>query len=101
MGSGLANTLHRNGQAWVADTPEGEATTEFTPANAYGVLDHRVCLKGRAPIDIPLRMIANGDGTDVVLTLFRQPHMDAAAFERDAERVRGDLTSLKRVLERG
>ena len=97
--AGLANTLHRTEHGWVADTPEGEAQVEFSPPNDYGVLDHRVHLDGKPPIEIPLRMIANGDGTEVLFTLFRQPHMDDAAFERDAELVRRDLQALKRLLE--
>jgi hypothetical protein len=34
----------------------------------------------------------------VLFTLLRQPDMDDAMFERDAELVRRDLQSLKRVL---
>ncbi len=96
--AGLAASLHRSGDGWVADTPEGPAKVEFSAPNAYGVLDHRVCLHGKPPIDIPLRMVRNGDGTELLFTLLRQPDMDDAMFERDAELVRRDLQSLKRVL---
>ena len=98
--AGLANSLHKSEHGWVADTPEGEAEVLFSPPNDYGVLDHRVQLRGKAAIDIPLRMIANGDGTEVLFTLFRQPDMDDAAFERDASLVQADLAALKLVLER-
>ena len=97
--AGMAQTLHRDGDRWVAGTPEGEATVEFTPENDFGVLDHTVTLPGKPPIHIPLRLIANGEGTEAVLTLYRQPDMDDAAFDRDRGMVKKDLEALKAWLE--
>ena len=99
--AGLSSALHREGNDWVAETPTGRAVIRFSPPNPYGVLDHHVVLPGLPEIYVPLRMIANGAGTDVVFTLFRQPSMDDAAFEHDAELVRKDLAALKRFLEAG
>lgn len=98
--AGLSSSLHQTERGWVAETPEGEAIVEFTEPNPHGVLDHRVRLQGRPEIYIPLRLIANGDGTEVELVLFRQPDMDDAAFERDAGLVTKDLAALKALLER-
>lgn len=97
--SGLSSSLRQVGDAWIADTPEGEATVRFSPQNDFGVLDHRVELPGRPIISIPLRLIANGNGTEVVFTLFRQPGMSDAMFDRDADMVARDLAALKRLLE--
>ena len=97
--AGLSASLHREGATWRAETPLGEATVRFSPHNAYGVLDHWVHLPGKHVVYMPLRMIENGDGTEVVLTLFRQPGMDDAAFERDASLVKKDLAALKSLLE--
>lgn len=71
----------------------------FSEPNAYGVLDHRVQLAGKPEVYVPLRLVAHGDHTEAVLTLFRQPDMDEAMFERDAGLVARDLAALKRVLE--
>ena len=98
--AGLSSSLHRDGETWRASTPAGEATIRFSPHNDYGVLDHWVTLPGKPVVYIPLRMIANGAATEVVFTLFRQPDMDDAAFERDAATVVKDLDALKAVLER-
>ena len=43
--------------------------------------------------------VANGDGAEVTLTLFRLPSMDDAAFEADAAAVEKDLGALKTLLE--
>lgn len=97
--SGLATTLHKEGDEWIADTPEGKATVRFSERNAYGVLDHWVLLPTGQEIYIPLRVIANDEGCEVGLTLFRLSEMDDVAFERDAATVSKDLGVLKRWLE--
>ncbi len=97
--AGLATSLHHTDHGWVADTPEGEAAVRFSPANDHGVLDHWVDLPGKPRIYIPLRMIPNGDGVEVSLTLLRQPDMTDEMFARDADMVRQDLAKLKAVLE--
>jgi hypothetical protein len=99
--SGLSTSLHRIGDVWHADTPAGAATVTFSPHNPYGVLDHWVSLAGKPDIYIPLRMIKNGDATEIMFTLFRQPGMDEAAFDEDAGHVERDLMALKALLEGG
>jgi hypothetical protein len=106
--SGLAGGLspeHELGEAggepgrWVVDSPQGRVTLRFSPPNAFGVADHWVHLPDATVVYVPLRAVANGDGTEVSLTLFRLPGMDAARFDADADWVRRDLAALKRVLE--
>ncbi|WP_232493318.1 SRPBCC family protein [Novosphingobium kaempferiae] len=97
--AGMSSSLHRDGERWLAETPLGEATIRFSPANDFGVLDHWVMLPGKPVVYIPLRLIENGTGTQVVFTLFRQPGMTDADFDRDAAMVGKDLTALKRLLE--
>jgi len=84
---------------WAVETPQGRVTLRFSPPNAFGVADHWVHLPDASVVYVPLRAVANGDGTEVSLTLFRQLGMDAARFEADADWVRRDLAALKRVLE--
>ncbi|MGF7150646.1 hypothetical protein FHS96_004304 [Sphingomonas zeicaulis] len=97
--AGLSQSLHDTDEGWVADTPAGKAIVRFSDPNPYGVLDHWVRIGDKPEIYIPLRMIANGSGTEVELTLFRQPEMDDDEFERDAASVTADLAALKALLE--
>lgn len=97
--AGLSKTLHQTDKGWVAVTPAGEAIVRFSDPNPYGVLDHRVAMAGKPEVYIPLRMIADGDGTLVELVLFRQPGMTDADFDHDADMVRKDLAALKALLE--
>ena len=67
--------------------------------NSRGVLDHSVTLPGGACVYIPLRIVANGGGCELVLTLFRQPGMSDEKFAADAEWVKRDLNTAKQLLE--
>ncbi len=42
-----------------------------------------------------LRVIENGDGAEVMLTLFRQPGMSDEDFARDAKWITRDLRALR------
>ena len=46
-----------------------------------------------------MRVIANAEGAEVLLTLLRQPGMSEQQFVADAEWVRRDLNALKGLLE--
>jgi hypothetical protein len=71
---------------------------EDFPKWVFGVMDHYVDVGIGSQIYIPLRIIPNGDGAEVLLTLFRQPGMSDAKFEADAEWVERDLLSLKALV---
>jgi hypothetical protein len=46
-----------------------------------------------------MRVMPNGEGSEVMLVLFRQPEMDDAAFARDAGLMQNDRLALKVLLE--
>lgn len=100
--AGLAQgELTKVGDTWVAQSPMGEVTVEFTPANDLGVLDHVVTLPSGKPVFNPLRVVpAGADWCEVVFTLRRRPGMSDDDFIKDAAAVTADLASLKRILER-
>jgi hypothetical protein len=97
--TGLGRSLERVAGQWVAETPEGPMRVRFSEHNAHGVLDHWVSPPQAPEIYIPLRVIANGDGCELMLTVFRRPQMSDAAFAADAAWVMRDLATAKRLLE--
>ena len=100
--SGLSEAgLRQDGEAWRARGPEGPVTIRFTPHNPFGVMDHWVEGGEGRVVSVPLRVIENGEGCLVSLTLFRQPDMDEARFAADAAWVERDLQTLKRIAEAG
>jgi len=97
--SGLAASLRKVGDDWVADTPEGRAVVHFSERNDYGVLDHAVTLPRGVTVYVPLRVVEKEAGCELVLTLFRQPGMSDERFAADAQWVMRDLGAAKRLLE--
>jgi hypothetical protein len=97
--SGLAGSLRKLGDDWIAETPEGRATVRFSERNAFGVLDHSVTLPCGTTIYVPLRVVAKGESCELVLTLFRQANMSDEKFATDAQWVTRDLATAKRILE--
>lgn len=98
--SGLCSAIQPlEGDLWLAQTPQGALRVRFSPRNPFGVLDHDVLPDDAPAIHIPLRLIANGDGCELQLTLLRQPPMDDATFARDAQWVERDLRAIKVLLE--
>jgi hypothetical protein len=97
--SGLGKSLKKVNGEWIAETPEGPVKVRFTERNEFGVLDHWVSPKPGLQIYIPMRVIPNGSGSELIFTLFRLPDMSDEKFAADAEWVMRDLTSLKNLLE--
>lgn len=100
--SGLAESgLRPAGDGcWLADGAEGPIRIRFTPHNEFGVMDHHVDLGNGQEVHVPLRVVRNGEGAEVMLTLFRQPDMDDERFAADIKWVNRDLRALKTLAER-
>ncbi len=96
---GLAAGFTREGDDWVGEGPMGRVRVRFAERNELGVLDHYVTGPDGSVTYVPLRVIANGEGSAIVLTVFRPPGASDEAFERDLAAVRRDLGALKQTLE--
>jgi len=98
--AGLGQGVTPAGEHWEVKTEQGTVGLRFTPRNEYGVLDHTVVLADGTEVYVPMRVMPNGKGSEVMLGLFRQPDMDDAEFGRDAGLMQNDLRALKALLER-
>jgi hypothetical protein len=97
--AGLGRSVREVDGRWVAESPMGLVVVAFVAPNDLGVLDHDVTLPTGVTVRNPMRVIADGDGCEVVFTLRRQPDMDDEDFARDAAAVSADLERLRRRLE--
>jgi len=96
---GFATAVHREPAGWMVETNDGRFGIAFAPHNRFGVVDHRVTSDDGLDAMNPMRVIANGSGSEVLFTLFHPAGTDDAAFERDLAVVESDLVRLKQVLE--
>ena len=97
--SGLGKSLKRKNGEWIAETPQGPIKVRFTERNEFGILDHYVIPESGVEIYIPMRVIPNGSGSELIFTLFRLSDVSDEKFATDAEWVMRDLTALKNLLE--
>ncbi|MFN3006486.1 SRPBCC family protein [Mycolicibacterium wolinskyi] len=101
--AGLAQGgLRLTADGWVADSPMGEVSVEFTPPNAHGVLDHVVRLPSGETVYNPMRVLPAGVGEarcEVVFTVRQRPGMSDEEFDADAAAVAADLETLRGLLE--
>jgi len=97
--SGLSRSpLVKDGEVWKAEGPEGAIRIKFTCHNAFGIMDQYVYAGNGPEIYVPLRIIPNDNGAEVLLTLFRQLGMSDEKFAADAEWVKRDLLALKALV---
>ena len=96
--SGLGALRKADGD-WIAETPDGPMKIRFSEHNAFGVLDHWVFPAPDTVIYIPMRIVRNGAGCELIFTLFRLSGMTQEKFDADAEWVLRDLRAAKQLLE--
>jgi hypothetical protein len=96
---GLGSSVEQVDGHWFADTPGGRIRLAFAPRNDFGVLDHYVTLGSGEVLYIPMRVIADDSGSEVLFTLRRGRDMTDAEFKADADAVLADLARLRQILE--
>jgi hypothetical protein len=86
---------------WYLEGGGGWGEVVFTGPLWAGVLDHRVILDGGDPGGnlIPMRVVANGDGSEIIYTMFRDPALSDEEFEASVATTTANLETLRRVLE--
>jgi len=97
--TGLGTSIAKVNDAWIAQTPHGPMPVRFTERNAFGVLDHYVGSAPGAEVYIPMRVIPNGSGSELIFTVFRAPGVTDHRFAEDVAWVERDLQVLKALLE--
>ncbi|MCZ4059774.1 polyketide cyclase [Pantoea sp. LMR881] len=97
--SGLSSsTLEPEGNHWRARGPEGSVKIRFSPHNPFGVMDHWIDTGSGKEIYMPMRVIANEQGAEVLITVYRQRLMSDEKFAKDIEWVKRDLAQLNTKL---
>ncbi len=82
------------------DTPQGSMPVRFVRVNEFGLLDHDVSPAQGAEVFVPIRVVPNGQGSEVLLTLFQPSGMPDERYAEDRTRVESGLNTLKAVMER-
>ena len=89
----------RNLPKWASGI-DAAAKVRFVERNKYGVLDHYVSVGSGPEVYMPMRVFANGEGAEVLITVFRRDGVSDEKFAEDTQWVRRDLEALKELLEK-
>lgn len=98
--TGLGGSIREVNGEWIADAPMGKVKIRFVEQNKFGVLDHDVILESGVSIHNPMRVVRNGNGSEVTFMLFRREGVSDEEFSADAQWVEKDLRILKEILEK-
>jgi hypothetical protein len=96
---GLGQSVRKQDPDWIVDTPQGPMKIRFADQNRFGVMDHYVTTPSGVEVYVPMRVLANGSGSEVIFTLFRLPDMSDEKYAEDMQMVEHDLRALKDILE--
>ncbi len=84
---------------WRTTTRNGPTILRFSPPNAYGILDHAVFLAGDEPQTTPMRVVPNGEGSDILYTVVQRGGVPVSAIESEIEWLHSDFGALVSMLE--
>ncbi|HEX8394125.1 MAG TPA: hypothetical protein VF665_17410 [Longimicrobium sp.] len=99
--AGLGSGARSVDGGWEVQTEAGTAWLRYAETNAFGVLDHTVRLPDGGEVYVPMRVVADGEGSLVLFTVFREAGMTDEQFAADARAVARDLETLAGLLGRG
>ena len=97
---GLGQSVRKQGPDWIVDTRQGPMKIRFADQNRFGVMDHYVITPSGVEVYVPMRVLSNGSGSEVIFTLFRLPDMSDEKYAEDMQLVERDLRGLKDILEK-
>ncbi len=92
-------SIRRSNGEWIVETPQGPVEISIAGKNDLGVLDHHVRPSAGAEVFVPMRVVPNGSGSEVLFTLFQLPGVSDESYAEDIRLVEQDLRSLKSVME--
>jgi len=99
MGEGVLQVRHEvERRLDYGNTARANEVT-FVEENDFGVVDHYVTPAPEVEVYVPMRVLSNGSGSEVIFTLFRLSEMSDEQFAEDVGMVERDLETLKIVLE--
>jgi len=97
---GQSSMRHVGANDWEVETSVGRRILRMPVPNAHGILDH-YSLRHRddVPHLIAMRVVPNGDGTELLYTMFKRPGQSDLEWESMIEWITTDLLTLKSLLE--
>jgi hypothetical protein len=98
--TGPQGFIRRADDGWIVDSPVGKVKMQFAAKNALGILDFDFILESGLTIHNPMRVIPNGNGSELIRTVLREPGMSGEGFAEETEWAEKDLAMIRELLNR-
>ena len=69
----FCRSIRRVKSQWIIETAQGPCKIRIAKKNDLGVLDHYLTPSRGSEVFVPMRVVPNGSGSEVVFTVFQQP----------------------------
>ena len=83
---------------WSFIGPYGKSKVKFNQNKSLGILDHEY-IDEESSWNIPMRIISNGDFSEVIIILKKPEQLTDFQFDQRVEKISKLATSMKKILE--
>lgn len=83
---------------WSFTGPHGKAKLKFNENKSLGILDHQY-VDAESKWDVPMRVVSNGDFSDVVITLNKPDELTDSQFDQRMTEIGDMVLSMKNIIE--
>ena len=83
---------------WSFTGPHGKSKLKFNENKSLGILDHQY-IDEESSWDVPMRVISNGDFSEVVITLNKPDELSNEQFDQRMSEIGEMVVSMKNIIE--
>src|SRR3990172_8251155 len=87
----FCRSIKKSKGGWIVETPQGPVKVRFIRKNEFGIFYHYVKPAPGVEFLVPMRVVPNGSGSEVIFTLFQPAGMSDEKSAEDIGWVRQDL----------
>tara|TARA_B110000285_G_C14672481_1_gene400994 strand:- start:115 stop:495 length:381 start_codon:yes stop_codon:yes gene_type:complete len=83
---------------WLFTGPYGKSMLKFNENKSFGILDHQY-VDEESSWDVPMRVVSNGDVSEVLITLNKPDEITDEQFDLRVEELSDMFNSMKNIIE--
>ena len=83
---------------WLFTGPYGKSMLKFNENKSLGILDHQY-VDEESSWDVPMRVVSNGDVSEVLITLNKPDEITDEQFDLRVEEISDMFNSMKNIIE--
>ncbi len=83
---------------WFFTGPHGKSQLKFNENKSLGILDHQY-VDEDSSWDVPMRVVSNGDFSEVVMTLNKPDELNDIQFDQRVSEIGEMIVTMKNIIE--